>query len=159
MIRMLFRLALSFLLMFAMASCAGQVSQVGRGDGPVDFRTILSGTSSAAETAAVFLVENNDQWRKTWRLATGKIEPAPDLPEVDFKANVVIAAFMGQKSSSGHRIEIARIIKSGRSLKVFIIHRSSTQGMLLPVLTSPFHLVSIPKGKYKLDVKIEKVED
>jgi len=27
------------------------------------------------------------------------------------------------------------------------------------VLTSPFHLVSIPKGKYKLEVKIEKVED
>lgn|GEM_PF-1672809 len=159
MIRMVFRLALPFLMLFAMARCAGQVSQVGRGDGPVDFRTILSGTSSAADTAAVYLIENSDQWRKTWRLATGKIEPAPALPEIDFKSTVVVAAFMGEKTSSGHRIEIARIIKSGQSLKVFVIHRSSSQGMLLPVLTSPFHLVSIPKGKYKLEVKIEKVED
>ncbi len=146
-------------MMIAIASCAGQVNRAGQAEAPITFRTILAGTSSAADTAAVYLVENNDQWRKTWRLATGKIEPAPVPPEIDFKSTVVIAAFMGQKNSSGHRIEIARIVKSGQLLKVFVIHRISTQGMLLPVLTSPFHLVSIPKGKYKLEVKIEKVED
>lgn len=147
------------LFLSAMTSCMGLAKQPNQPDGPVEFKTILSGTSSAADKADILLIENDEQWRKIWKIATGKVDPLPEPPIIDFKNNVIIAAFMGEKTSSGHRIEIARIIKSGQILKVLVIHRSSSQGMLLPVLTSPFHIVSIPKGKYKLEVKVERVED
>ena len=140
------------------AGCSG-VSKKHSSDGPVPFRTIISGQYSQADTAAVYLIDNNDQWQKIWDLAMGRQDPLPHAVELDFKANMALAVFMGKKNAAGHRVEISNITKKGDKLTVLVKNHHSSGGMILPVVTSPYQLVTIPKGKYKLNVRHEQVNE
>jgi hypothetical protein len=104
----------------------------------------------------VELVTSDREWDKIWHLANGRVEPLPSKPTVNFGNNYVIAAFMGQRSSSGYQIEIADIVRKGRTLQVRL-KKYETPGMLT-VITQPFTLVRIPKGNYKLEVIQEIVQ-
>jgi hypothetical protein len=66
---------------------------------------------------------------------------------------------MGKKGAAGHRTEITSITKKGEKLTVVVKNHRSQEGMILPVVTSPYHLVTIPKGKYKLNVRYEQVNE
>jgi hypothetical protein len=119
-------------------------------DGPVPFQTILAGSHSLADTASVQLITSDRDWEKTWLVARGRIDPLPARPTVDFKRHYVIAAFMGQRPSSGYHIEVTSIEKQGVVLNVNIM-KYETPGMLT-VMTSPFTLVRVPRGDYHLNV-------
>jgi hypothetical protein len=123
--------------------------------GPVDFQVILSGSYSNATQPRVELVKSERQWDAIWQIAMGREEPLPEKPTVDFGSQYVIAAFMGERSSSGYHIEIDKIEKAGRKLKVHI-KNYETPGMLT-VMTQPFTLVRVQKGRYELEVIQETV--
>jgi len=124
--------------------------------GYVDFQVILSGPYSGADTFSVQLVTSESEWENIWRIAKGREEPLPERPTVNFGSSYVIAAFMGERNSSGYKIEIDKIAKKGRTLQVHI-KKYETPGMLT-VMTQPFTLVRIPKGNYKLEVIEETVQ-
>jgi hypothetical protein len=125
-------------------------------DGPVSSTVILSGSHSLANTYEVKLVTNKAEWEKTWKIAKGIEDPLPNIPTVDFKRQYVIAAFMGERNSSGFKIEIPAIEKKGQTLRIHV-KKYETPGML-PVITNPFTLVRIPKGNFKLEVIEETVQ-
>ena len=124
-------------------------------DGPVAFQTVLAGSSSMADTFQVHLVTSQRQWEDVWFLAKGDVDPLPVRPTVDFGRQYIIAAFMGERTSSGYRIEIIDLEKQGSVLEVHI-SKYETPGML-PVVTSPFHLIRIPKGRYDLQIVEETI--
>jgi hypothetical protein len=105
------------------------------------------------------LVDNKDDWGKIWYLAQGNIDPIPRIIKIDFDKQMIIAAFMGRKNSGGHRIEIAGIAKTDNTLTVKINNYSSGGGMMLPVLTSPYQIVSIPRGDFVLKVEYNDVKE
>jgi hypothetical protein len=125
-------------------------------DGPVEHSVILSGAHSAVDSFQVRLVTDRKEWEKTWQEATGREEPLPNIPTVDFKRQYVIAAFMGERRSSGYRIEISSIVKKGRTLEV-VVKKYETPGMLT-VITDPFTLVRIPRGNFQLEIIEETVQ-
>ena len=145
-------LAISLLLF---AACgAGRRGSIP--DGPVTFQVILAGPYSQAEEHSIKLITNEKDWEATWLVAKGNEEPLPNRPTVDFGREYVIAAFMGTRPSSGFKIEIMSVNKKGDALKVHV-KKYETPGML-PVVTHPFSLVRVPKGKYKLEVSEESVQ-
>ena len=142
---------LFFILLLLMLACAGPIRRAGRlTDGPIPFQTILAGSYSLADTSSVILIKDESSWDRAWVQAKGRIDPLPARPTVDFSRQYVIAAFMGQRSSSGYRIEISSLEKKGDILEVYI-KRYETPGMLT-VMTSPFYLARVPKGNYELNV-------
>ncbi len=142
---------LLFLILVIGLSCAGPFR---RGavlrDGPVPFHTLLAGSHSLADSAFVELVTDKREWENIWLIAKGLVDPLPTKPTVDFSRQRVIAAFMGKRRSSGYRIEITTIEKTGKVLNVYI-KKYETPGMLM-VVTNPFTLVRIPKGNYRLEI-------
>lgn len=140
-----------FLAMLLILACAGPFRRSNTGgDGPVPFQTILSGAYSLADTFSVQLIKSEDRWEDVWLIAKGRVNPLPDKPTVDFGRQYAIAAFMGERPSSGYRIEIVSLERSGRILKVYVT-LYETPGMLT-VITSPFFLARVPRGNYKLEV-------
>jgi hypothetical protein len=131
----------------------------GMPNGRIKFQTVLAAQHSLADTAGVFLCDNGGQWQKIWQLAMGQQDPMPETPKIDFGQNQVLAVFMGKKNSSGHRTEIVSITKKGKKLIVGVKNHHTAGGMLLPVVTSPFHIVTIPKGEFKLEMRYEQVTD
>jgi len=146
----------AILLILALLACGGPFRRGGGGEGQIPFQTILSGTYSLADSFSVELIKNDKDWEDAWLIAKGRINPLPDKPTVDFSRQYVIAAFMGKRPSSGYRIEITDLVKTGRMLKVFVT-KYETPGMLT-VITSPFYLIRIPKGDYKLDIVSKEVQ-
>ena len=124
--------------------------------GIVDYQVILSGPYSNAKTPEIQLIKNDSDWEKIWQKAQGNVEPLPQRPTVDFGQSYVIAAFMGERGSSGYHIEIDKIEKAGRKLKVHV-KKYETPGMLT-VMTQPFTLVRVPKGSYEMEVSEEAVQ-
>jgi hypothetical protein len=125
-------------------------------DGPLAYSVILSGSHSQADSFQVKLITNSRDWEKTWQIVAGAEEPLPKIPTIDFDSQCVIAAFMGSRSSSGYKIEITSIEKKGENLRVHV-KKYETPGMLT-VMTNPFTLVRLPRGKYKLEVIEETVQ-
>jgi hypothetical protein len=121
--------------------------------GPVEFETVFMGQHSTVDTAAVYLINNNEQWDKIWKLSQGMITPMPETKQIDFDKYDVIAVFMGQKNSGGYSVEITDVIRDGDNLNVKVTNHISSGGMMLPVVVNPCHLVQIPKGEYKLNVE------
>lgn len=147
---------ISITLMLCLALGCSILSRSDVADGPVKFQTILAGHYSLADTAAVYLISDDEQWQEIWRIANGRMELPPEPLKVDFTRQAVIAAFMGERSSSGYRIEISSITKKGSKL-IVAIKNYETPGMLT-VMTYPFHIVKIPKGEYRMVVEYEKIE-
>ena len=145
--------ALSSLSLGAIILCSCSCSLTGRGslsDGPVSYTTILAGAHSAAESYSVKLIKNENEWEQAWLETAGNIDPLPARPSINFDREFVIAAFMGERPSSGFKIEITKIIKKSNKLNVHIT-RFETPGML-PVVTHPFCLVRLPRGDYQLEL-------
>jgi hypothetical protein len=66
---------------------------------------------------------------------------------------MTLAVFMGQKTSGGYKIEITKIAQLDSALRVFVTRYYGGGGSMLPVLTSPYHIVQIPKGDYKIEIE------
>jgi hypothetical protein len=144
------------ILILLALSCGGPM-QGGRSipDGLVSFQVILAGPYSQAKNYNVQLVTNKSEWENVWLMARGREEPLPPIPTVNFNRQYVVAAFMGERPSSGYKIEITSIIKQGQVLKAHV-KKFETPGMLT-VITNPFVLVRVPKGNYRLEVVEETV--
>jgi hypothetical protein len=125
-------------------------------DGPVQYSVILSGSHSSANSYEVRLITSQKEWESTWQIAKGGEEPLPGIPTVDFNHQYVIAAFMGQRTSSGYKIDITSIEKKGSVLLVHV-KKYETPGMLT-VMTNPYILVRVLRGSYKLEVIEETVQ-
>ncbi len=112
---------------------------------------IAIGTYSGVETAMEIIINSESKWEKKWNKIYAGTTPQPELPEINFENEVVIAVFMGYRSTGGFRIEITGVEKSEDKFKVHVKTTSPGPGDLVTTaITSPFHVikVDIPGGDF-----------
>jgi len=142
-----------------MVCCCG-ASRRGRiPEGPIEFATVALGQHSLVDTAAVFLVKDSTEWTRIWQLAEGNKDPLPPAPGLNFADSMLVAAFLGRRTSAGHEIDIAEITREETKLRITIKTSFRAGGAILPVLTSPYHIVRIPRGDYELVVEYQTEEN
>lgn len=66
-------------------------------------REISSGTTGSA-TAGEIVATSTQEWRDKW-LASGATGPPPEVDDVDFTREVVVALFGGERPSGGWKID------------------------------------------------------
>ena len=105
-------------------------------------RSLDKGAQSDVSSPRQVAIRDADAWKALWsQHAAGR-----PLPAVDFGREMVVAVFMGTKSTGGFAVEIAGYRESGGD--VVVQYRESSPGrgaITAQVLTSPYHLVAIPK--------------
>lgn len=95
--------------------------------------------------AANLVARNQRQWEQIWRYSAGTQVPQPEMPEIDFDVHMVIAVFMGQRSSGGYAVTIDSVTEKEDHVEVRYTTRSPGHGdMVTTALTSPFHIVVVP---------------
>jgi hypothetical protein len=78
------------------------------------------------------------------------------MPDVDFTKNMVVGIFLGSRPTAGFGVEIVSAQpESGTLLVKYKETRPSRDTIAAQVLTSPFHLVAVPK--FDGTVRFEKV--
>jgi len=121
------------------------------------FETVEQGDQSgvAVEEPDVFSLGTQEQWEKFWSRHKSGVIPVPDLPEVDFTKEMVIAVVDGQEPSGGYRIEIAGIAPDLDSLTVMAKKTVPGRGCVVAaVITQPFHIVRTAESIVSADLDL-----
>ena len=119
----------------------------------VPMRTIEKGGMSNMDDARQASARSADDWAKLWNLHAGE----RTRPTVDFTRDVVVAVFLGTRPTAGFSIEITGVRQEGQTLVVsYKETRPAADSVAAQVLTSPYHIVAVPRGS-TTDVKFERV--
>lgn|SRR5689334_14172219 len=120
----------------------------------IQMRTIDKGQNSQIDTARQVSAHTADEWTKLWMQHAG----ARPRPSVDFNNEVIAAVFLGSRPTAGYGVEIVRARQAGVAMLVsYKETRPAPDSVAAQVLTSPYHIVAIPKGS-TTDVKFERVD-
>jgi hypothetical protein len=110
---------------------------------PAAIETIAADSMSGIDTPRQAVARNVKDWAALWQQHAGPGRPAP---KVDLTSRTVVAVFLGSRPSAGFRVEITGTRREGKTLIVTWREVAPDRDSLLAqVLTSPAHLVSIPK--------------
>lgn len=122
----------------------------------VAFVTVDRGLQSGVRQRLQAIVRTPEQWAALWRRHSG---PSAAPPSVDFAAEMVIGVFAGERPATGYEVEITRVLGTDHGLRVSYRQRTPSPGALVrPVLTSPFHLVRLPRTDLTVDIVPEPSE-
>jgi len=117
---------------------------------PAPIRTVGKGPMSAIETARQVTVRSADEWAALWK-ENGAQAP---LPAVDFSREIVLGVFAGTRPTAGYGIEIVRAVGTTETLVIEYIETAPSRGAITAqVLTSPYHLVAIPRHDGSISFK------
>jgi PrcB C-terminal len=114
-------------------------------------RSIDKGLDSQMDDGRQATVRSAVEWEKLWRLHAGERA----RPAVDFGREMVVAVFLGSRPTAGFSIEIVDAREEGDALVVqYRETRPPAGGIVAQVLTSPYHIVAMPRHAA---VKFEKI--
>jgi uncharacterized membrane protein len=107
--------------------------------------TIARGDGSRVSEPRRVVARTDVEWRALWGAHAGPDEEAPDI---DMRSVTVAAAFAGDKPTPGYGVEISASAHAELSeIRLAIEQRQPAPGgILAQMITSPFHIVSVPKG-------------
>lgn len=93
------------------------------------------------------VIYTEDQWKEIWEKVHALRLPRPQLPKIDFEKKMVVAVFMGNRSSGGYEIEIIKISKTEKEIVVEVKEKEPPpESLQTMVLTQPYHIVVIKKS-------------
>ena len=100
------------------------------------------------------VIKAEDRWKEVW----GKVHrlrlPRPELPEIDFEKEMVVAVFMGIRKSGGDEIEIIKVTKTEEEIVAVVKEKEPPSDFLQTLaLTQPYHIVVIKR--FSLPVKFQ----
>jgi len=122
----------------------------------IEFTTIESGALSGVTEPMDLVVKGESEWDYLWDLTHRNLVPKPDLPKIDFKKEMVLASLMGERTSSGYKIEICAVTLEEGIIEVKVKNHETPGNLTL--MTQPYHIVTIPKYPYKIEFEHEKVK-
>ena len=118
----------------------------------VPMRPIDKGITSQMDNARQATARSAQEWSALWNLHAGE----KSRPAVDFTKEIVIGVFMGTRPTAGFATEIVGIRQDGDALVVLYKEtRPAPDTLTAQVLTSPFHIVAVPRGS-TTSVKFER---
>lgn len=93
------------------------------------------------------VIGTGNQWEELWRNLCRQRLPEPILPQIDFGKEMVIAVFMGERSSGGYEIKITRVIEMEEEIVVEVEEKKPLPESLQTMAsTQPYHIVVIKKS-------------
>ena len=142
-------------------SVIGFQTQAGR---PVTLTPIanLNAAEGVFATATQQVIRDQASWEALWTRLSANASPAPAVPHVDFKTDMLIVAAMGTKGHGGYRIAItAATEQTGGAMTVEVTESSPGAGcMTAMMMTSPVVIVRVPRheGQVTFNVVQKKVD-
>ncbi|MFZ5824842.1 MAG: protease complex subunit PrcB family protein [Bacillota bacterium] len=134
--RYLARATLFLLAAMLLTACA-------RNSDSIPFVTVAQGDQTGIREDEVLLFTEPEAWEAHWR-SHAAVNPEPARPPVDFSTESVLAIYLGEKSTTGHAVEVTRIARGDDRLKVAVKMtfpgRRNGAG-----ISRAFHIVRFPK--------------
>jgi VWFA-related protein len=137
----------------AAAVDAPGASASGASGEPLPMTTLNSDMMSGVDRPRQAVVRTAEEWSALWQAHA----PGRPAPAVDFSTHMVLAVFLGSRPTAGFNVQITAVRSEGNHLVAeWMERRPSSDQMVAQVITSPSHLVTVPR--HAGDVRFLKVE-
>ncbi|HET7922089.1 MAG TPA: protease complex subunit PrcB family protein [Gammaproteobacteria bacterium] len=115
--------------------------------GDSNVQLLASGSHSGVKEQEYHDLHNAKDFQTWWNKAYSSYSEVPALPQVDFSKNMVIAAFMGEKSHGGYTIRIHDIELTPDAYNVDIrITIPGNKCRASQAIIQPFEFVVVPNN-------------
>ncbi len=107
----------------------------------ISFTSVAEGTRSQIQEPRQVVVRTAADWQTLWTA-----HDSAAAPNVDFSRAIVVGVFLGTRPTAGFSVRITAVTATGTKAVVeYVEGRPRPGGMTAQVLTSPFHLVTVPR--------------
>jgi hypothetical protein len=115
-------------------------------------RVLEKGDQSNVDEGRQVALRTAAEWKTLWR----QHSPDRDQPRVDFGRDMVVGVFLGSRTTAGFSVEIvSALVEQGALVVRFRETRPQSDRIVAQVITSPYHLVAVPR--HSGEVKFEKL--
>ena len=136
------------LLALLLSACQAQVKEEDIFNVP--FSTLAKGQYSQLPLAKELVIRDTTAWQHLWLAHTG--DPGKHPPSIDFRTNMVMAFFLGQRPTGGYAIQVQRIRATDNHLLVELnVKRPDSHMAATMALTQTHTIIKLPR--YDLPVK------
>lgn len=121
--------------------------------GKQSYYTLVSeGDQSNVETKDVLVITNAEQLKEVFATINSTRKPGIVMPEVDWKEESVIAAFVGTKSTAGYGLTIFQVRdkENERIYKFEEILPASGNEVVSMVMTTPYMIIKVKNDDKKI---------
>jgi VWFA-related protein len=109
---------------------------------PVSTTTLNNDAMSGIDRAEQAVVRTDAEWLALWR----RHAPGRSAPEVDFSRSMVLAVFLGTRSTGGYDVQITRVhVEDGVMVVRWTERRPAPDQIAAQVMTAPSHMVTVPR--------------
>jgi hypothetical protein len=93
---------------------------------------------------ARLVITDASSWATTWAQLYAREQPQPARPEVDFAAQAILVAALGDRGTSGYDIRIDSVLRFEGGTVVYVTTVAPGQNCLtIPASSQPAHLVRL----------------
>ena len=116
----------------------------------IAFANVAQGTSSEIDEPRNVTIRSAEEFQALW-----KSHSSAAAPKVDFSKAIVVGVFVGMRPTAGYTVAIKSVQRtdSGGAIVEYIEAPPDKSRMVAQMLTSPFHLVSIPNDVKTVEFK------
>jgi hypothetical protein len=127
-----------------LGACADTASQRGE---QITIERSWKGHHCGYTEPSKLVITTKDRWKEVWRKVHRRRLPRPELPDIDFGQEMVVAVFMGERSTGGYEVEVASVIRTEKEIVVDVRETQPPSGSPRTMaLTQPYHIVVIERS-------------
>lgn len=120
--------------------------------------TLAQGGSSGVISQRFEVIRDAASLAALWREHTAMEEPPPALPQIDFERDMVIAAFLGQRTSGGVALRIGKLSNVGGALTAHLDLTSPGAGCITTqALSQPYHMVVTRRQEHAVGFQVHAI--
>lgn len=110
-------------------------------------RSLGMGQQSGVQKPERVVVRSQPEWEALWKRSAPSKSQAGAAPKVDWSKEMVLAAFLGSRSTGGYGVQIVEARQVNGKLEVRAEERRPQPGgFVTQAFTAPFHIVAVPKS-------------
>ena len=118
-------------------------------------RTIARGAHSEVKKAERVAAKTQEEWVALWKRHAGTLPQAAEVPKVDWSKEMVLAVFLGERSTGGYAVQIRGAKEQDGKLTAEVEYLSpKPDGFVTQAFTSPFHIVAVGKSALPVAWKV-----
>lgn len=117
---------------------------------------LVEGSHGGYETSKYLIIRNDKALQEVYAKINMIRSPEILVPKIDWKNEMVIALFMGQKNSGGYKISVKNIKSIDQNKDEITVKETAPQGMATTVITQPFYFCKVKRTDK--DIVFKKVE-
>jgi len=117
-------------------------------------RSLAKGQHSDRTKQGAVVARDADSFTRLWNGLQAGGQPGR-APAVDFKQEMVIAVFLGQKPTGGYAVEVTGVRQKGKRLVVEArVRQPDPGGFVTQALTQPYELVAVKRSNLPVSLNL-----